>query len=292
MKTQTVFMVRPRAFGFNPETAPSNAFQFSGGMKDAAHLARAEFDAVVSTLNQAGIQTLVWEEPPGLQRPDSVFPNNWFSSHPKGKLFLYPMLSPLRQQEVDPTIIHFLQEHYGPLAIHDWRQNTSRFLEGRGSLVFDHRLKRAYLARSPRSDGSLAQKVCAELQYKLIAFSAQDQKGQAIYHTNVLLSIGTDWALVCADAVAPSDRERILSHLSEKRELHFIDHSQMNRFAANILELDQRVLALSETAREALGSEGAAFFKKQNLQLVSAAIPTIEKLGGGSLRCMLAELFW
>ena len=294
-------MVRPASFGWNPETAGSNRFQAPApGGGEAAVVALAEFDALVAALGEAGVSVQVFadrREPPC---PDAVFPNNWVSMHADGTVVLYPMLAPSRRRERRLDLLIELERRGGyrverllDLTHHELR---GQFLEGTGSVVFDHVTRTAYACRSPRTHTAVLEDLCAELGYEPFAFDAADATGAPVYHTNVMLSIGTGHALVCAAAVPVQQREALLEHLSASgRRVLTVDPAQMAAFAGNVLELrgagDRRVLAGSRRALESLAPWQRDALAACVDRWVAVPVPTIETLGGGSVRCMLAEIF-
>ena len=296
-----VLMVRPARFGWNPQTQASNRFQ-----RDDAALAgeagvRAcfEFDALAAALRGAGVAVTVAADRPLPACPDAVFPNNWVSLHADGTVVLYPMLARNRRLERRLDLVTALA-HEGGYAVSrllDLTHHEARgqFLEGTGSVVFDHARRIAYACLSPRTNREPLEELCDELGYAPCAFAASDGEGAAIYHTNVMLAVGQRTCVVAADAIDAADRERVLASLDAAgRVLERIDARQMAGFAGNVLELrasdGRRVLALSASARDALGTAAFSRLASAVDQVVVAAIPTIETLGGGSVRCMLAEV--
>ena len=294
-------MVRPASFGWNPETAGSNRFQASApGSADAAGAAVAEFDALVAALVDAGVFVHAFADRAEPACPDAVFPNNWVSLHADGTVVLYPMLAPSRRRERRLDLLIELERRGGyrverllDLTHHELR---GRFLEGTGSVVFDHVARKAYACRSPRTHAEVLDDLCAELGYEPVLFDAGDATGVPVYHTNVMLSIGTRYALVCAAAVPVQQREALLEHLAVNgRRVLTIDLGQMAAFAGNVLELQgaggARVLAGSCRALDSLLPPQREALSACVDKLVAVPVPTLEMLGGGSVRCMLAEIF-
>ena len=273
-----VMMVRPASFGWNPETADSNRFQAPAPAGGAASVAAvAEFDALVAALVEAGVAVHAFADRAEPACPDAVFPNNWVSLHADGTVVLYPMLAPSRRRERQ-------LELYG------------HFLEGTGSVVFDHVTRTAYACRSPRTHVQVLEDLCAELGYEPVTFDAADATGVPVYHTNVMLSIGTRYALVCAAAVPVQQREALLERLSAGgREVVSTGPVEMAAFAGNVLELrgagGARVLAGSCRAIDSLSPPQRDALAACVDRLVPVPVPDIEMLGGGSVRCMLAEVF-
>ena len=300
--TDAVLMVRPTAFGWNPETAASNAFQHPdpgpAGLQQARAL--AEFDRLVEALASSGARVFALDEPGPDACPDAVFPNNWVSMHHDGTVVLYPMMAPSRRRERRTELIARLEEQGGyaveRLVDLTHHELAGRFLEGTGSVVFDHVARVAYACRSPRTDESVLGELCEELGYEPVAFDATDESGVPVYHTNVLLSIGTRSAVVCGTAIAGRQRGVLLERLhAGGRQVVMIDHAQMAAFAGNALELRSvggaAVLALSESAWQAFGPAAREVLRDCVDAVVASPVPTIEQLGGGSVRCMIAEVF-
>lgn len=296
-----VLMVRPAAFGFNCETEPSNRFQQRGAdAAGAPERALAEFDALERGLREVGVETFALGDRPDPACPDAVFPNNWVSFHEDGTVVLYPLLAPSRRRERRMDLLLELEQRGGfdvarllDLSHHEM---AGRFLEGTGSVVFDHPGRIAYACRSPRTDARVLDELCAELGYAPCAFAAADAAGVPVYHTNVVLSIGSRCAIICAEAVAAADRPILLERLAGGgRDVVSIDQRQMASFAGNALELrtrgGDRVLAMSARALASLEGEVLETLQRAVDHVVAVPVPTIEDLGGGSVRCMLAEVF-
>lgn len=296
-----VLMVRPAAFGWNPETAPSNRFQAvadAGG--GSALRARAECDALAAALAGAGVEVHAFDDRPEPACPDAVFPNNWLSLHADGTVVLYPMLAANRRLERRLELVAALEQRGGyrvtRLLDLTHHERHGRYLEGTGSVVFDHRARVAYACRSPRTDAVVLDELCEELGYAAVPFDATDRDGVPVYHTNVLLSIGSGCALVCAEAVAPAQRDRLLDRLAhDGRPVLVIDRAQMAEFAGNVLELrgagGTRVLAASARAMAGLAAPVRRALERCVDRCLAVPVPVIEAIGGGSVRCMLAEVF-
>lgn len=295
-----VLMVRPAAFGSNPETAASNAFQQGAPATRAIpEAARAEFDTLVSVLEAAGVEVIVLEERSSPALPDSVFPNNWISFHHDGRAVLYPMLSPLRRAERRADAVDVVRacgfECRGVVDLSGW-ETQERFLEGTGSMVLDHVRRTAYACASPRTCREPLEDFCMAFGYEPYLFTATGPAGEPLYHTNVMMGIGEHFALACLDAVPDLMQRRALENSlsASGRELLTIDRGQMNAFAGNLLALSgkegNQVIALSATAWRSLGAPLRRALERYG-SIVTAAVPTIERHGGGSVRCMLAEVF-
>ncbi|MBP6107054.1 MAG: arginine deiminase-related protein [Steroidobacteraceae bacterium] len=302
LPADAVLMVRPASFGWNPQTQASNRFQRDepGLASDSNERARAEFDALALQLHAAGVAVSVAADLPTPVCPDAIFPNNWVSLHADGTVVLYPMLARNRRLERRLELITALATGSGR-RIHrllDLTQHElhGRFLEGTGSIVFDHARRIAYACLSPRTHREPLAELCDELGYEPCTFTATDAAGIPIYHTNVMLAVGSRCCVVGASAIDARDRERVLSSLAASgRNVETIDTRQMAGFAGNVLELhatdSSRVLAMSATAHAAFGPAAIERLASTVNRIVVAPIPTIETLGGGSVRCMLAEVF-
>jgi hypothetical protein len=302
-----VLMVRPAAFGYNPETAATNTFQRPqdlGVDPGAAARARAEFERLAQALESEGISVCAVDDTPQPPKPDAVFPNNWLSFHDDGTLVLYPMQSASRRlerrQEIIDAVVQRLDFKVSHLIDLTHYERQGRFLEGTGSLVLDHIERVAYACTSPRTHPQLVAEWARELKYQAVIFEATDRAGAPLYHTNVLMCIGERAVVIGSGAIAPGDRDRVLAQLrASGREIIEIGLDQIEAFAGNMLELgtwdealgDSRVLVMSDTARRALSPELFAQLSGCTDAVLAVPIPTIEKLGGGSVRCMLAEVF-
>jgi hypothetical protein len=290
----TVLMLRPASFGFHAEAAQSNVFARAGTDVGAA---LTEFDAVVQALDNAGVEVLVLEDTPEPRKPDAVFPNNWVSFHAPGTMVLYPMATDARRLERDADRLKALLANAGfevrqviDLSFHE---KHGQFLEGTGSLVLDRPQRRAYANPSPRTDAAVIADFDDRLDYSTLLFDAHDRSGRPIYHTNVAMSFGAQFAVLCIDAIAPEYREILIGEIeSGGRTLVEVEYDQMRSFACNLIELKGRagpVIALSSAARRSYRPEQVRVLERFG-QLVEADIPTIEAVGGGSLRCMIADV--
>lgn len=298
-----VLLVRPARFGFNEQTAASNRFQ-QPATEPTALRARAELDRLCSALGRAGVRVCLADDTPDPPKPDAVFPNNWVSWHRDGTIVLYPMHAPNRRAERREQIVHaataqsgFQRRRLIDLSVHE---REGRYLEGTGSLVLDHRDRLAYACRSVRTDEVLLRKWTRLMDYEPVVFDAGGGDGRPLYHTNVMLAIGTRWSVVCTQAIAPAERARVLMHLrAGTREVIEIEPAAMQAFAGNLLELQgfdagrmRTVLVMSARARAALSADTSAWERLRASvdEIVSVAVPTIEMVGGGSVRCMMAEI--
>jgi hypothetical protein len=303
---EAVLMVRPASFDYNPETAASNRMQrppaAAGGAEGTQ--ARKEHDGLAAALESEGVNVCLVEDTVEPPKPDAVFPNNWVSFHEDGTVVLYPMQAESRRRERRQEVVDAVTERLGFTVVRTVdltsHEAEGRYLEGTGSLVLDHIERTAYACLSPRTDRVVLGEWCRELGYEPMVFSAVDRAGVPLYHTNVMLCIGEKAAVVGTEAIAPADRGRVVERLrGTGREVVEIGHAEIERFAGNMLELgswdealgDCRVLVMSEAARHALSADAFARLSACTDQVLAVPVPTIERLGGGSVRCMLAEVF-
>ena len=293
-----VLMIRPSRFYPNPETALDNAFQ-QETVQETPQListkAQLEFDRAVEALTAAGVTVHVHDDTPAPEKPDAVFPNNWFSTHHDGRIALYPMYTPSRRAERRLDLIGSLQERYRVSGVVDYSPFEKRglYLEGTGSLVLDHLHRLAYVSLSKRADREPLQKFCSDFNYEPVTFESVGGDGRAIYHTNVMLCLGTQFALVGLDLIADrAQRETVRTRLEASgRTLIPLTREQIENFAGNALELhndESKLLVLSTRAaahlRDAQRSTLESFAR-----LLPLSLATIE-LAGGSARCMMATI--
>jgi hypothetical protein len=292
-------MVEPAGFGANPETAGDNAFQSEVPAAEAADVetqARAEFRAMVDALESRGIEVVTFVPSGNHRPPDSVFPNNWFSTHPDGTWVLYPMMAPSRRRERNSEIVAWLASMYGDPVDLTEEEARGRYLEGTGSLVIDGPARVVYASRSSRTDEELVALWAERFSYRAVVFDSVDRDGRPIYHTNVVLTLGTGYAIVCAEAIEPPETRRtVLAELAGSgRVVVEIGFDQLHAFCGNALELAKPeggpLLVMSSRAWRALTAEQQATLERF-AEVLSADIDTIETHGGGSARCMLAELY-
>jgi hypothetical protein len=299
--TGAVLMVRPARFGCNPETASSNAFQAPSehpAQSDLQTAVLAEFHGLADALERAGIQVLIAPDSDLPPKPDAIFPNNWVSFHHDGTVALYPMMAPNRRWERRDEVLELVVRQGGFRVSRTvdltHRESENKYLEGTGSVVLDRSHRVAYACSSPRTDLDVLGEFAQQLDYELMTFDAVDAGGRAIYHTNVLMAIGSGFAVVCGDSIVnDAHRAALFAGLrSTGHEVVDIALGQMTRFAANVLELagpKGPIMALSETALASLSREQRRLLES-HAGLVPVAIPTIERIGGGGVRCMLAEI--
>ncbi len=296
-------MVRPKFFGFNAQTAVTNRFQ-SPAAADVSERAVREFDAFAAALRAEGVTVCVVDDTDHPRKPDALFPNNWVSFHADGTVVLYPMHAENRRGERRADIVDAVARETGftvrrvfDLTHHE---KAGRYLEGTGSLVLDHATRVAYACRSPRTHEDVAREWAAEMRYDLELFSANDESGTPIYHTNVLMHVGTRVVVVALDAIDDADRARIAARLGNSdRQIVAIDHAEMRGFAGNMLEVgswdeylgDYTILVMSESARHALATVKYKQLYSSVDAVLAVPVEVIERHGGGSVRCMLAEVF-
>jgi hypothetical protein len=292
-----VLMIRPYRFYPNPETAADNAFQqdTTDDIAAVSAAAQREFDEAVATLRTAGVAVHVIHDTAAPEKPDAVFPNNWISTHHDGRIALYPMYSAVRRRERRQDVIGELKKSYRVTEVIDYSdcEEHGQPLEGTGSLVLDHVNKTAYVSLSKRAHPKPLERFCDDFGYKPVTFTSVGADGRPIYHTNVMMCVGSAFALVGLGMI-PDERERsrVRDRLAASgKEIIELDRDQIANFAGNTIELhnlDSKLLVLSRRALSALSEEQRAKVE-QHAQLVSLSLPTIE-LGGGSARCMIATI--
>lgn len=297
-----VLMIRPVRFIGNAQTAASNRFQQLHETSDEAtvqDLAREEFDSLAMALDHAGVNIHVFDDTLQPHTPDAIFPNNWVSLHADGTVVLYPMLAKNRRLERRLDLIEALSTqnrfHVSRTIDLTYREAEGKYLEGTGSLVLDRINRIAYACISPRTDMDVLGEFGQRLDYDIVAFDALDAGGAPIYHTNVLMSVGTRFAAVCVESIEAGRRDAVLETLRRcDRAIIELSYAQMHAFAGNMLELHTRehqaIVAMSQSARASLSKTQCQQIESAAGPIVSSAIPTIERLGGGSVRCMLAEI--
>lgn len=295
--TDSVLMVRPVSFGYNEQTAINNSFQQKGFEKNAQECALQEFDSFVKLLIENDINVEVVYDTIDPPTPDSIFPNNWFSTHP-GTLVIYPMFAQNRRNERREDIIELIKikAHINNVIDLSNHEQMGKFLEGTGSLVLDRVNNIAYACKSPRTDDDVLEEFASALDFEYIIFDAKDKDGGPIYHTNVMMCIGSEFAVVCLDSVVNIDeRVSLIESLEEDgKEIVEISLEQMENFAGNMLELvnskGNHLLIMSERAKESLNEDQIEKLESF-CKIVSPDLTTIETNGGGSARCMIAEIF-
>lgn len=292
-----VVLVRPHRFSPNPQTAKDNIFQSSADFMDAELIGKAAYNevtALAAGLSEAGVQVHLFDDTEA-DRPDSVFPNNWLSTHAGGHVAVFPMYAPNRRNERRSDILELLKTRYRVQHVIDYSglELDDVFLEGTGAMVLDHLTRVAYVAKSYRADPVALERFCTNFGYEPMLFDAVDSSGTAIYHTNVMMSVATAFSMVCLEMIQPaSRRQQILDRLSAGgRDVIELTEAQVRHFAGNTIELQGtkgRILALSRTAFQSL-SEVQKEQIERSCTLLPVHVPTIE-MAGGSVRCMISGI--
>ena len=279
--TSKVLMVKPARFAFNPQTGGNNAFSRPGRESSAQENALREFTSYVALLRANKIDVVIAEDTPHPHTPDSIFPNNWFST----------------RNERKPEVLEVIRKNFEVRRLIDltWWENDNLFLEGTGSMVLDRDNKIVYACKSYRTSEQVLADFCKQMSYTPVFFEAYDRNGVAVYHTNVLMSLGSSYCIICTESIRPEDRERVLASITGSgRKILDISFDQLESFAGNMLELSspsgRPVLVMSATARKSLTTEQSRELSA-HYKLLSPQLDYIETHGGGSARCMLAELF-
>jgi hypothetical protein len=303
--TNAILMIRPVAFRMNEQTAVNNYYQkvLDNTLPETVNAkAQQEFDTFVEKLKAVGVSVLVVEDTPNPDTPDSIFPNNWISFHENGDVVLYPMFAENRRLERREDILEIVENHGFEISeIMDYSsaEMDGFFLEGTGSIVLDRENKIAYCALSPRADEELFIEFCEDYDMQPVifeAFQTVEKERKLIYHTNVLMTIGRTFAVICADAIDDKkERKMVLESLrSTGKEVILLTESQINNFAGNMLQVlgsnNQEYLVMSQAAYESLTPKQIETLEKHN-PILTANLDTIEACGGGSARCMMAEIF-
>ncbi len=300
--TNTIVMIRPVQFRMNEETAVNNYYQENAGITDANSKAQQEFDEFVAALKNVGVNVIVIDDEPSNDTPDSIFPNNWVSFHENGDVGLYPMFAVNRRRERRPEVLDTVETSGFEIKnIVDYTdaEDEEVFLEGTGSLVLDRVHRKAYCALSPRADEELLIEFCEDFEYTpviFIAYQTVEDKRLPIYHTNVMMGVGETFAVVCLDCIDDKkERKNVVNHLkSDGKEIIAITEEQVNNFAGNMLQVagstDKRYLVMSSAAYKSLTKDQVHKIE-QHCAILHSDLTTIETLGGGSARCMMAEVF-
>jgi len=300
--TRNILMIRPENFGFNDQTAANNAFQSREEVPDVEvlkQIAKKEFDDMVILLRSKGIKIMVIEDTPSPSKPDAVFPNNWISFHENGTIITYPMFAPNRRIERREDIIDQIDEKFqikNRYSFEFYEDEDELFLEGTGSMIFDRPNRIVYACLSERTDATLIDKFNVLMNTQSIVFKSVDRNGREIYHTNVMMALGQTFVVICLDSILEDVSKNQLIKTFEKtgKEIVPISYQQMENFAGNMLEVlgaeNQRYLVMSQSAYDSLNQDQIETLSKHT-NLLPVGIPNIEKYGGGSVRCMMAELF-
>lgn len=303
--TNTILMIRPVNFRMNEQTAVNNYYQkvLENTLPSAVNAnAQKEFDTYVDKLRSFGINVIVVSDTEDFDTPDSIFPNNWISFHENGTVGLYPMFAENRRLERREDVLEAIER--AGFLIDDVMDYTSAeeediFLEGTGSIILDRKHRKAYCALSPRADEELFVEFCEDFEYTPVIFESNqtvDGERKAIYHTNVMMCLGETFAVICLDSIDDKkERKNVLKHLKgDKKEVIAITEKQVNNFAGNMLQVrgnnDQRYLVMSQAAYNSLTEHQIKTIEK-HCPIISSSLDTIEACGGGSARCMMAEVF-
>ncbi len=302
--TNTIVMIRPVQFRMNEQTAVNNYYQEDGNISanDANKKAQQEFDQFVKALEAVGVKIIVINDDPKNDTPDSIFPNNWVSFHENGDIGLYPMFAINRRRERRQEVLETIENsgfEIKNVVDYTGAEEEEVFLEGTGSLVLDRANRKAYCALSPRADEELLIEFCEDFEYTPVIFTAYqtvEEKRLAIYHTNVMMGIGETFAVICLDCIDDKkERKNVVKHLKEDgKEIIAITEDQVNNFAGNMLQVagsgDKRYLVMSSAAFNSLTKDQIHKIEK-HCAILHSDLTTIETLGGGSARCMMAEVF-
>ena len=298
--TSTILMVRPAAFGFNAETAANNYFQSNPDISNAELQKKAlyEFDNMVAILRKRGVTVIVIEDTEIPAKPDAIFPNNWLSTSPNGTVTVYPMFAPNRRIEKREDIVQQLSKDFTVTNLQDWSEYEveGRFLEGTGSMIVDHENAMIYAAISERTNLSVLEKFAATNNYQAVVFLATDKDGHPIYHTNVMMALGEDFSVLCEEAIEEEWELIAVRQLLESTNHAIIPitREQMCSFAGNMLEVkndkEEHLLVMSQSAFDSLRKEQKNMLEAY-ATLLPIPVPTIEQVEGGSVRCMMAEIF-
>lgn len=298
--TNTILLIKPCCFQYNTETESSNLFQqqLVENKEDIIQKAILEFTNFAQQLINIGINVTIIDDTSAPEKPDAVFPNNWISFHENGKIVLYPMLAENRRIERRQEIIDEIGDKFNIKQIIDltYFEKEAKFLEGTGSVILDRANSKAYACLSPRTNKEVLYKFCEEIGYLPIFFYSLDENKNEIYHTNVMMCLGSHFAVVCLSSISDEqDKKNLIYELTKSnREIIDIDYTQVKNFAGNMLELKDiegnPIIVLSQTAMNCLTSNQIESLKKYG-DLLPLNVNTIEKIGGGSVRCMIAEIF-
>ena len=296
--TSHLLMIRPAAFGFNAETAVNNAFQHQSTDNNVNASAQNEFDDFVAALRLHQIDVTVIDDSVSPHTPDSVFPNNWASFHNDGKVVLYPLFALNRRMEREKGVLSKINEKFVVDATIDLTsyEKEDIFLEGTGSMVLDRDYNIAYACLSPRTHPEAFHNFCTRMGFTPILFTAVDETGLPIYHTNVMMCVAGKYVVICLDSVRDEPEKEVLRETFKKtgKQVIPISYAQMNAFAGNMLQVEntegEKFLVMSTQAYQSLASDQVTLLESYN-QIIHSALNIIEENGGGSARCMMAEIF-
>ncbi len=295
--TSHILMIRPANFAFNEETAGNNVFQSKNNDGDVHSKALAEFDRFVSLLHKNDVDVTVVEDTPQPHTPDSLFPNNWVSFHHDGTLLLYPMYAPSRRAERKEHVLEKIYKQFRVKTKIDlsYYEKNNLFLEGTGSMVLDRDNRIVFACISPRTDRQVLDEFCKKMNYHAVVFTAVDSNGQHIYHTNVMMCVADKYVVICLDSIPDLEEKENLSEVIQKtgKEIIEINYDQLNHFAGNMLQIEnnrgEKLLVMSTQALQSLSRDQVQKLNGYN-RIMHSPLTTIEKNGGGSARCMMAEI--
>lgn len=296
--TSHLLMIRPVRFEFNAQTAVNNAFQLATTSEDTAQKARHEFDAFAKLLMENDVDVTIVDDTPDPHTPDSVFPNNWISFETDGTLLLYPMFAENRRAERKEHVVEAISQKFEvreKIDLTAW-EKQSAFLEGTGSMVLDRENKIAYACLSPRTHATVMNEFCNRMGYKPVMFASTDESGKPVYHTNVMMCVADRYVVICLDSIRDtSERKKVEETILDTgKEIITISMEQMNRFAGNMLQVKnksgEKLLVMSSQAFSSLTDDQKQKLNSFN-RIVHSPLEIIETNGGGSARCMLAEVF-
>ena len=295
--TSHILMIRPVNFEFNAETAEDNAFQIKSNAEDVHLKALKEFDEFVSLLRKNDIDVTVVDDTPIPHTPDSLFPNNWVSFHHDGTILLYPMYASNRRAERKE---HVLEKIYAQFKVTNkidlsYNEKNDLFLEGTGSMVLDRENRIAFASLSPRTNKKVLNEFCEKMNYKAVVFNSVDEDGQPIYHTNVMMCVANKYVVICLDSIpAWEEKDKVTKAITKTgKEMIPISYGQLNHFAGNMLQIEnnkkEKLLVMSTQAYQSLTPEQVQKLSNYN-RIIHSSLTTIETNGGGSARCMMAEI--
>ena len=284
-------------FAFNAETAVNNSFQVMGDPENLTEKAVQEFDDFVDALRKEGVDVTVVEDSPDPHTPDAIFPNNWISFHESGIYCLYPMFAPNRRMERKAEVLDIVQKkfHFNQVIDFTGYESRNRYLEGTGSMVLDRDKHLAYACLSPRTDLSVLEDFCKKMNYKPVVFHSVNEKGQPVYHTNVMMCVADRYVVICLDSIPDPAEKKLVEDTIQSggKEIIRISMSQMNSFAGNMLQLEnkrkEKLLVMSSAAFHSLLPDQIKKLTGYN-RIMHASLRHIETNGGGSARCMIAEI--
>ncbi|TMI86207.1 MAG: amidinotransferase [Bacteroidetes bacterium] len=295
--TSHILMIRPVNFAFNLETAGNNAFQIRNDAKDVQKMALKEFDDFVSLLKENNVDVLVVEDTPHPHTPDSIFPNNWVSFHQDGTLLLYPMFASTRRAERKEHVLDEIDRRFRITNKIDLShyEKKNLFLEGTGSMVLDRENKIVFACLSPRTNKKVLDDFCNKMNYEPVSFTAVDSSGMPIYHTNVMMCVADRYVVICLDSIINHDEKARVTEAIQKtgKEIIDISYEQLSAFAGNMLQIENRqgekLLVMSTQAYRSLTEKQVQKLNTYN-RVIYASLTAIESTGGGSARCMMAEI--